>query len=139
MRRDGFRWHADAEPGSELGGHVSGTVGGAPHSSPLRIGDPSRLGPYRVRGRIGEGGMGSVFLAEAPAGRLVALKVIRDDLAHDEEFRLRFRSEVARARQVPPFCTAEVLDADTEHEPPYLVVEYVDGPSLAVVVRDRAR
>ncbi len=116
---------------------MSGTVGGAPHSSPLRIGDPVQLGPYRVRGRIGEGGMGSVFLAEAPDGRLVALKVIRDDLAHDEEFRLRFRSEVARARQVPPFCTAEVLDADTEHEPPYLVVEYVDGPSLAVVVRDR--
>jgi hypothetical protein len=81
--------------------------------------------------------MGSVFLAAAPAGRLVALKVIRDDLAHDEEFRRRFRSEVVRARQVPPFCTAEVLDADTEHEPPYLVVEYVDGPSLAVVVRDR--
>jgi hypothetical protein len=81
--------------------------------------------------------MGSVFLASDAAGRLVALKVIRDELADDAEFRRRFRSEVARAREVPPFCTAEVLDADTEHDPPYLVVEYVDGPSLATVVRDR--
>ena len=57
--------------------------------------------------------------------------MIRADLAPDDEFRRRFRSEVNRARQVPPFCTAEVLDADPDHEPPYLVVEYVDGPSLA--------
>ena len=62
---------------------------------------------------------------------LVAVKVVRADLADDDEFRRRFRSEVDRARQVPPFCTAEVLDADPDHDPPYLVVEYVDGPSLA--------
>ena len=60
--------------------------------------------------------------------------MIRAELAHDAEFRRRFRGEVARARQVPPFCTAEVLDADAEHDPAYLVVEYVDGPSLAAVV-----
>ncbi|MGI5186332.1 serine/threonine protein kinase [Dactylosporangium sp. CA-152071] len=88
-------------------------------------------------GRLGEGGMGTVYLAQAPDGLLVAIKVVRTDLADDEEFRRRFRSEVDRARQVPPFCTAEVLDADPDHEMPYFVVEYVDGPSLATVVRDK--
>ncbi len=78
--------------------------------------------------------MGTVFLAEAPGGRLVAVKVIRPEYAHEPEFRARFRSEVNRARQVPPFCTAEVLDADPDV--PYLVVEYVDGPSLSDVVAE---
>jgi hypothetical protein len=78
--------------------------------------------------------MGSVYLAEDPAGRLVAVKVIRPEYAHEPEYRARFRSEVNRAREVPPFCTAEVLDADPDHDTPYLVVEYVDGPSLDEVV-----
>ncbi len=81
--------------------------------------------------------MGSVYLADSVDGRTVAVKVIRADLADEPEFRRRFRREVARAQEVPPFCTAEVLDADPEHETPYLVVEYVDGPSLAEVVLDR--
>jgi hypothetical protein len=81
--------------------------------------------------------MGSVYLAEDPAGRLVAVKVIRPEYAHEPEYRARFRSEVNRAREVPPFCTAEVLDADPDHETPYLVVEYVDGPSLDEVVADQ--
>ena len=63
--------------------------------------------------------------------------MIRADLAGDDEFRRRFRSEVKRARQVPPFCTAEVLDADPDHDPPYLVVEYVDGPSLSASSSER--
>ena len=69
--------------------------------------------------------------------RRVAAKVIRADLSCDETFRSRFRSEVERARQVPPFCTAEVLDADPDHATPYLVAEYVEGPSLADVVQQR--
>ena len=82
--------------------------------------------------------MGTVFLASSERDdRLVAVKVIRPEFAYEDEFRARFRSEVNRARQVPPFCTAEVLDADPEHESPYLVVEYVDGPSLAEVVREQ--
>jgi serine/threonine protein kinase len=104
---------------------------------PLRPGDPRQLGRYRLLRRLGEGGMGSVYLADSPDGRTVALKVIRADLADEPEFRRRFRREVARAQEVPPFCTAEVLDADPEHETPYLVVEYVDGPSLAEVVVHR--
>jgi len=105
--------------------------------SPLRSSDPRRLGVYRLIGHLGAGGMGSVYLGETPAGRRVAVKVIRPELLSDPGFRARFRSEVKRARQVPPFCTAEVLDADADHETPYLVVEYVDGPSLAEIVAER--
>ena len=81
--------------------------------------------------------MGTVYLAADPTGRRVAVKVIRSHLAADPEFAMRFRREIDGARQVPPFCTAEVLDADPDHDRPYLVVEYVDGPSLAEVI-DRA-
>ncbi|MBB5869602.1 putative Ser/Thr protein kinase [Allocatelliglobosispora scoriae] len=80
--------------------------------------------------------MGSVYLAEAPDGRQVAVKVIRSELLEREEFRARFRSEVTRAQTVPPFCTAEVIEADPDHDPPYLVIEYVDGPNLAQAMRE---
>jgi hypothetical protein len=105
--------------------------------SPLHRGDPTRLGPYRLAGRLGSGGMGVVYLATEPDGGYVAVKLVHAELAEDPEFRARFRSEVERARQVPSFSTAEVLDADLDHNPPYLVVEYVDGPSLAEVVDER--
>jgi eukaryotic-like serine/threonine-protein kinase len=114
-----------------------GQVAGGERGMPLRPSDPRQLGKYRLLNRLGEGGMGSVYLADSPDGRTVALKVIRADLAEEPEFRRRFRSEVTRAQEVPPFCTAEVLDADPDHETPYLVVEYVDGPSLSEVVLDR--
>ncbi|GAA1639794.1 serine/threonine protein kinase [Actinoplanes couchii] len=102
--------------------------------SPLRPGDPASIGGYELLARLGEGGMGAVFLGRRDDGALVAIKIIKSEYAHEEEFRGRFRSEVKRARQVPPFCTAAVLDADPEHHTPYLVVEYVDGPSLDEVV-----
>ncbi|MEV6602005.1 serine/threonine-protein kinase [Actinoplanes sp. NPDC051346] len=101
---------------------------------PLLPNDPRRLGGYHLRSRLGQGGMGTVYLAETSDHRPVAIKVVKPEYAHEEHFRARFRSEVNRAREVPPFCTAEVLDADADHEPPYLVVEYVDGPSLADIV-----
>ncbi len=107
--------------------------------TPLRPHHPRRLGPYRLLARLGGGGMGEVFLAMAPDGAQVALKAVRREFAWDEQFRARFRGEVLRARQVPAFCTAEVLDADPEHDPPYLVAEYVDRPSLAQAVADHGR
>ena len=105
--------------------------------APLRPSDPRYLGVYRLQARLGQGGMGTVYLAVDPRGRPVAIKTVKPELAYEEEFRARFRSEVNRARQVPPFCTAELLDADADHDTPYLVVEYVDGPSLAEVVADQ--
>ncbi|MEV4350603.1 protein kinase [Actinoplanes sp. NPDC049596] len=106
-------------------------------SQPLRPDDPRMLGRYELDGRLGEGGMGTVFHGRTPAGRPVAVKVVRSEFTADPEFLRRFRSEVNRARQVPPFSTAEVLDADPDHQPPYLVVEYVDGPSLDAVVKQK--
>ncbi len=103
----------------------------------LRPEDPSHVAAYEVVGRLGAGGMGVVYEARARDGRRVAVKVIHAALAGDAGFRARFRSEVARARQVPPFCTAEVLDADPDAAQPYLVVEFVDGPSLAEEVARR--
>lgn len=100
-------------------------------------GDPRRLGDYQLLSRLGQGGMGTVFLGRDPAGNHVAVKVIRPEYSDNKEFRARFRSEVNRARQVPSFCTAAVLDADPDSETPYLVVEYVDGPSLKEVVDDQ--
>jgi eukaryotic-like serine/threonine-protein kinase len=105
--------------------------------TPLRPSDPRHLGVYRLEARLGQGGMGTVYLGRDPHGRPVAIKTVKPEFAYEEEFRARFRSEVNRARQVPPFCTAELLDADADHETPYLVVEYVDGPSLAEVVAEQ--
>ncbi|MFG1603112.1 serine/threonine protein kinase [Actinoplanes sp. NPDC049265] len=104
-------------------------------STPLRAGDPARLGAYELVSRLGSGGMGTVYLGRAPGGRQVAVKTLRTEYVWDSELRGRFRSEVNRLREVPPFCTAAVLDADPDHEPPYLVVEYVAGPSLADEIR----
>src|SRR5581483_2828186 len=100
----------------------------------LRPGDPELIGPYRLRGRLGAGGMGQVYLGPSPGGRAVAVKVIRAELAQDREFRARFRREVAVARQVSGLYTAPVLDADADACEPWLVTAYVPGPSLADAV-----
>lgn len=99
-------------------------------SEPLRPGDPAALGQYEVVGRLGEGGMGAVYLGRDEGGRYAAIKVIREELAADEGFRARFRDEVRNARRVASFCTAKVLDHGEEAGRPYLVTEYVDGTPL---------
>lgn len=104
---------------------------------PLRASDPARLGEYLLVGRLGAGGMGVVYLGEGADGSHVAIKVIHADLASRPESAARFRSEVRRAQQVPSSCTARFLGADLDHEPPYLVVEYIDGPSVTEVVEER--
>jgi Protein kinase domain len=101
---------------------------------PLTSEDPSRVGRYRVHARLGAGGMGTVYLAFTPGGRPVAVKMIRPELADNADFRNRFRQEVEIARRVHGLYTAQVLDADPEASPPWLVTAFVPGPSLQDVV-----
>ena len=102
----------------------------------LRAGDPRQVGSYRLLRRVGHGGMGRVFLGESPGGRLVAVKVIRPELADSPDFRARFAQEVVAARRVSGLFTAAVVDADPDAAEPWLVTGYVDGPSLADAVAD---
>ncbi|MGW5479518.1 serine/threonine-protein kinase [Streptomyces sp. NPDC004008] len=100
----------------------------------LGVGDPERVGPYRVVGRLGAGGMGRVYLARSKGGRAVAVKVVRPELAEDREFRQRFAREVAAARRVNGVFTAGVVDADPAADPPWLATAYVPGISLDTAV-----
>ena len=100
----------------------------------LRAGDPQSMGPYRLLGRLGAGGMGQVFLGRSAGGRLVAVKVIRPELAGEPGFRARFAREVAAARTVCGLFTAPVADADVQGPVPWLATAYVAGPSLADAV-----
>ncbi|MFD7226555.1 protein kinase [Streptomyces sp. NPDC059881] len=100
----------------------------------LASGDPRRIGAYRLLARLGAGGMGRVYLARSDRGRTVAVKLVRRELAEQEEFRSRFRQEVAAARRVGGSWTAPVLDADTEAAVPWVATGYVAGPSLHAVV-----
>ncbi|MFB9246636.1 glycoside hydrolase family 6 protein [Sphaerisporangium melleum] len=95
------------------------------------------MGGYRVLRRLGEGGMGVVYLAEGPSRVQVAVKVIHRHLAREPDFRRRFRREVAAARRVAPFSTAPVIDADVDGDTAYLVTEYVPGPTLFETVSRR--
>ena len=99
--------------------------------------DPRQVGRYRLVGRLGSGGMGTVYLAEDPSGQRVAVKLVRPELARIPEFRARFKREADSARRVARFCTAAVLDVDVAAEVPYLVTEFVDGPTLAEAVGRR--
>jgi len=102
----------------------------------LQRGDPRSIGPYQLVGQLGSGGMGRVFLGRSLGGRLVAVKVIRSELASDPDFRTRFRREVAAARRVSGLYTAVVVDADADSEEPWLATAYVAGPSLSEAVHD---
>jgi serine/threonine protein kinase len=94
----------------------------------LQPDDPQQIGPYRLRGQLGVGGMGRVFLGFSAGGRPVAIKVVRPDLAADPEFRARFRREVAVARRVSGQYTAPLIDADLVSPMPWLATAYVPGP-----------
>jgi eukaryotic-like serine/threonine-protein kinase len=102
----------------------------------LKPGDPALVGPYKLLGRLGAGGMGMVYLAKSPGGRLVAIKLIRPELAEERGFRSRFASEIAAARNVSGIYTAAVVDADAEAELPWMATVYVPGPSLTDAVEE---
>ncbi|WP_405151921.1 serine/threonine protein kinase [Sphaerisporangium sp. NBC_01403] len=107
---------------------------------PLRPGDPARVGAYELTARLGEGGQGVVYLGRSPAGVTVAVKVLRSDLAQNEEALARFVREVSTAERVATFCTAQVIETGVAGQRPFIVSEYIDGPTLdAVVERDGPR
>jgi hypothetical protein len=97
---------------------------------PLTSDDPAIVGGYRIQARLGSGGMGRVYLASTPAGRPVALKIVRSELGEDPNFRTRFRREIQAAQRVHGLYTAQLVDADPDATPPWLVTTYVPGPSL---------
>jgi predicted Ser/Thr protein kinase len=107
--------------------------------TPLGDKDPRQIGPYRIQGLLGRGGMGAVYLGFSPGDKAVAVKVPMPALARDEQFRARFRREVDAARRVRGRAVAAVLDADTDSDRPWMATEYVDGKSLAEAVSERGR
>jgi eukaryotic-like serine/threonine-protein kinase len=107
--------------------------------TPLGDADPTVIGTYRLSGRLGAGGMGTVYLGFDVDGRATAIKVIRAEALGDPEFRKRFRKEVAAARLVRGSFVAEVRDADIDAEHPWMATEYIDGVSLSAAVAGRGR
>ncbi|OLT28212.1 serine/threonine protein kinase [Nocardiopsis sp. CNR-923] len=97
---------------------------------PLQPSDPPAFGAYRVTGRLGKGGQGVVYLAEDAEGDQVAVKVLNDQWAGDGDLRRRFAKEVRAAQKVASFCTAAILDAQLDEDPPYVVSEFVPGSDL---------
>ncbi|MEU0583993.1 serine/threonine-protein kinase [Streptomyces sp. NPDC006132] len=103
---------------------------------PLDVDEPTAVGPYRLLGRLGSGGMGRVYLGRSAGGRTVAVKIVHPHFALDDEFRARFRREVDAARRVGGAWTAPVLDADPEARVPWVATAYAAGPSLSAAVAD---
>ncbi|MFD5909612.1 serine/threonine-protein kinase [Streptomyces massasporeus] len=103
---------------------------------PLDVDEPTVVGPYRLLGRLGSGGMGRVYLGRSAGGRTVAVKIVHPHFALDEEFRARFRREVEAARRVGGAWTAPVLDADPGARVPWVATAYAAGPSLSAAVAD---
>lgn len=110
-----------------------------PEALPLQPGDPRRLGSYEVTGRLGVGEQGAVFLGRDPAGGLVAVKLLHVRLSGEPVARSRFANAFASAQKVSGFCTAAILSADVEGDRPYVVSEWVDGPSLQQLVDEEGK
>ena len=106
-----------------------------PHPTPLRSGDPKRVGQYRLTGRLeGIPSDDPIFTGVGPDDTHVSITVLRGDWALDAAARDRFAAEAAVARRVPPFCAARVLEAGLDGSQAYLVSEYVYGESLLELV-----
>ncbi|GAA1869614.1 protein kinase domain-containing protein [Myceligenerans crystallogenes] len=100
----------------------------------LRPRDPRRAGRFRLRGRLGAGAMGTVFLGADRRGRRVAIKFLREEFTDDPAFRTRFRREVEAASQVHGRWIARLVEADADANPPWMATEYVDGPNVSQAV-----
>ena len=102
--------------------------------TPLIDGDPKRIGSWTILSRLGVGGMGVVYLGARGVER-AAVKAIQPAFAHDPDFRQRFRREVLAGRKVRGAQVAQVIDADTDGDRPWLATQYIAGPTLAEAVR----
>lgn len=96
----------------------------------LRPQDPARIGAYQLIARLGAGGMGQVYLGRSPGGRLVAVKVIRDEISGHPDAAARFRREAATVGRVRSAYTAQLIEASLDSSPYWLATEYVAGPTL---------
>ncbi|MEU7747097.1 serine/threonine-protein kinase [Nonomuraea sp. NPDC049158] len=105
---------------------------------PLVKDEREAIGPYRIVGRMGAGGMGVVYAGVADDGARVAVKVIHPGLAADPQFLARFIREVDLLSRVRGRCTVSVLDSDTAAMPPWLATEFVPGPTVSTYVQDNA-
>ena len=103
----------------------------------LQPADPARIGPYRLVGVLGSGGMGRVYLGRSPGGMQVAVKVIKAEVAADPQFRTRFAREVAAAKRVNGLYTAVVVAAAPDAPQPWLATTYIDAPSLTDLIGER--
>ncbi|MFC0847068.1 serine/threonine protein kinase [Streptomyces noboritoensis] len=103
----------------------------------LKPRDPAHIGTYALLARLGAGGMGMVYLGRSPGGRLVALKVIKDEITDHPEALARFRREAETVRAVRSAYTANLIDASLAAPPYWLATEYVSGPTLSRAVADR--
>ncbi|WP_030771304.1 serine/threonine protein kinase [Streptomyces sp. NRRL F-2664] len=103
----------------------------------LRGTDPARIGEHTLLARLGAGGMGQVYLGRSPGGRLVAVKVIRDEITGHPEALARFRREAETVRAVRSAWTANLIDASLAAPPYWLATEYVAGPTLSRAVGAR--
>ncbi|MET9782575.1 serine/threonine-protein kinase [Nocardiopsis alba] len=115
------------------GHHVKGPMSSP---APLLPTDPRRIGSFRVHGRLGAGGMGTVYAATDPTGRPAAVKTVHREFAADHVFRARFAREVELVRTVTGHCVPGFLDADTRAVLPWLAIEFVQGPTLGRHVRE---
>ncbi|MDA8371344.1 MAG: protein kinase [Nocardiopsaceae bacterium] len=101
-----------------------------PGPESLSPSDPTAFGDYSVVGRLGKGGQGVVYLGRDGEGEEYAIKVLNDQWSQDDDLRKRFEKEVRAAQKVASFCTSAIHEANLDQDPPYVVSEYVPGPSL---------
>ncbi|MDP9863838.1 MULTISPECIES: serine/threonine-protein kinase [Streptosporangium] len=110
-----------------MSGEIDTVDGGI---QPLLPHDPQQIGPYRLAGRLGVGGMGIVYAGTDKSNHRVAVKTVHPELAHDPEFIVRFAREVKLLSRIQGRGTVKILGADTDDARPWLATEYVPGPTL---------